>query len=461
MEEFDLKKYLEENYEDPFRLHSLNLNHQLVKVLKATGFDVSYSHATGPYVYDNQGNKYYDFLAGFGVFALGRNHPTIKKALIDAINLDLPNLVQFEASELAGLLAKELLLKSPSNLSKVFFTNSGTESIEGAIKFARKATGREKILYFDHAFHGLSTGSLSLNGSDVFRQGFGKLLYGTQGVQLNSIEKIKSEISKANVAAVFIELIQGKGVHIADDSFVHELSALCKTYRTLLVVDEVQTGLGRTGKFYALDYYGIEPDIITVSKALSGGFIPVGAILTTPEIYSKVFSSMDKAAIHSSTFGQNQLAMVAGLATLKTIEEEDIIANANSIGTYLLEGLSALKDKYELLKDVRGRGLMIGIEFGEPSSLSLRSKFRFLETARKGLFSQLIVCPLFTRHRIITQVAGDKVNIIKLIPPLTITKDDADYFINSFSDVMDDAHKGNSLIYSFGKTLIKSALSNR
>ncbi len=217
-----------------------------------------------------------------------------------------------------------------------------------------------------------------------------------------------------------VEPIQGKGVYMADAAYWAEVEALCRRHRTLLVVDEVQTGMGRTGRLFCLQHWDLHPDIITISKALSGGYIPVGAVLTTDAVFDGVYSSMDRAVVHSSTFSKNQLAMVAGLATLQVMDDEDIVARAATNGTAMMEALQPLVDKYDLLHEVRGMGLMIGLEFGPPASRGSRARFRMMELARKGLFSQLIVFPLFHRHRILTQVAADNVNIIKLLPPLII-----------------------------------------
>lgn len=458
---FNLRNYLEKSEKDSAALHSRYLNHQLVKVLKTTGFDADYTHAKGAWLYDSENNPYLDFLSGFGVFALGRSHPVVKQALIDAIEMDLPNLVQLDHSLLPGLLAKELINRAHSGLTKVFFTNSGTESVEGAIKFARKATRRERIIALNHAFHGLSTGSLSLNGSKEFKEGFGRLLDGVGHIELGDLKALENELKKGDVAAFVVELIQGKGVYLADKSYWQQVQDLCRSYETVFVVDEVQTGLGRTGKFFCYENYDLQPDIVTISKALSGGFIPVGAILTTKDIHSKVFSSMDKAVVHSSTFGQNHLAMVAGLATLNVIEEEKLVENARVMGETLMRELTKLTEKYEFFHKVRGMGLMIGLIFGEPKSLSLKSKFKLLEAAHKGLFSQLIVSPLYTKHRIITQVAADNVNIVKILPPLIITEKEVSYFIDALEGILTEAQKGNSAIYELGKNLIKTVVASR
>jgi ornithine--oxo-acid transaminase len=245
---------------------------------------------------------------------------------------------------------------------------------------------------------------------------------------------------------------------MADDDYWSGAQSLCRQHGTLFVADEVQTGLGRTGKMWAYEHYGLSPDMITVSKALSGGYVPVGATLCSAEVFDRVYSKMERAVVHSTTFGRNQLAMVAGLATLQTLDDERIVERARTTGEALVEALGLLVERYELFTDVRGKGLMIGLEFGEPVSLRLKSRWKMLETARKGLFSQLIVGPLFSRHRILTQVAADNVNVIKLLPPLIAGQEEVDFFVAALDDVLGDAHRNSSLLFEFGRTLAKGAL---
>lgn len=223
----------------------------------------------------------------------------------------------------------------------------------------------------------------------------------------------------------------------------------------------MQTGLGRTGDFYAYQHEdGVEPDLVCVAKSLSGGYVPVSATLGKEWIFKKVYSSMDRVLVHSASFGANAQAMAAGLAVLHAMENEQIVAHARAMGERLKSGLQALTERYELLSEVRGRGLMIGIEFGRPKSLKLRSRWAMLQAARKGLFAQMVVVPLLQRHRILTQVSGDHLEVIKLIPPLVVDEADVDRFLEAFTSVMDDAHEGG-LMWDFGKTLVKQAVAAR
>jgi ornithine--oxo-acid transaminase len=455
---FDLRALIDTRRGENFRLHSEYLNPQLAKVLKTLGFDRFYERGEGCYLYDRAGERYLDFLSGFGVFGLGRSHPVVKKALVEAIDLDLPNLVQLDCALLPGLLAEALVARSHAGLQRCFFSNSGAEAIECAVKFAKYATKRPRVLHAEHSFHGLTNGALSLNGGTEFRAGFGPLMPGFDAVRFGDLDSLERELRRGDVAAFVVELIQGKGVYLAPPEYWSGAEELCRRYGTLFVADEVQTGLGRTGKMWAYEHYGLEPDVITISKALSGGYIPVGATLFSASVFDRVYSKMERAVVHSTTFGRNQLAMVAGLATLQVMDDERILQRAEQTGAALRDALAPLVSRYELLHDVRGLGLMVGLVFGEPESLRLRSRWKMLESARKGLFSQLVVGPLFTRHRILTQVAADNVNIVKLLPPLIAGQEEVDYFVGALDDVLADAHRSSGLIFEFGRTLARSAL---
>ncbi|MFB7371440.1 aspartate aminotransferase family protein [Streptomyces sp. NPDC056222] len=458
--EFDLAALLAERGAERYELHTRYLNHQLPRMLHTIGFDKVYVRAEGAHFWDVDGGDHLDMLAGFGVMGLGRHHPVVRQALHDVLDASLADLTRFDCQPLPGLLAEELLAHSP-HLDRVFFGNSGTEAVETALKFARYATGKPRVLYCSHAFHGLTTGSLSVNGEDGFRDGFAPLLPDT-AIELGDLEALERELRKGDVAAFVVEPIQGKGVHEAPPGFLRAAQELLHARGALLIVDEVQTGLGRTGDFYAYQHEeGVEPDLVCVAKALSGGYVPVGATLGKDWIFKKVYSSMDRVLVHSASFGSNAQAMAAGLAVLSVMENEGTVAHVRRVGELLSSRLKELVPRYELLKEIRGRGLMIGIEFGRPSSLGLRSRWTMLQAARKGLFAQMVVVPLLQRHRILTQVSGDHLEVIKLIPPLIIDEEDVDRFVTAFTAVMDDAHGGGGLMWDFGKTLVKQAVAQR
>ena len=457
---FDLLATLRSRSGEQFELHERYLNVQLVRVLKTIGFDREYVRAEGQYLFDATGARYLDLLSGFGVFALGRNHPTVKRALQAVLDADLPNLVQMDVSLLSGLLAERLLARMPQQ-DRVFFCNSGTEATEAAIKLARAATRRKKIVFCEHAFHGLTLGALSINGDDVFRDGFGPLLADVVRIPYDDLRALEAALSRGGVAAFIVEPIQGKGVNIPGRSYLQEAARLCQKHGALFVSDEIQTGMGRTGSFLAGQESGVDPDLVLLAKALSGGFVPVGAVAGKRWIFERTFNRMDRAVVHGSTFGKNNLAMAAGLATLSVLADEGLIENAARRGRSLLARLQALVSKYELLKEVRGRGLMLALEFGPPRSLGLRAAWTLLEKASKGLFCQMVTIPLFTRHRILSQVAGHQMYVIKLLPPLCLTQEDEDWVVNAFDDVIAECHRVPSSIWDLATTLAGHALKTR
>ncbi|MBV8142811.1 MAG: aspartate aminotransferase family protein [Verrucomicrobia bacterium] len=433
---FDLKNLVATRMGENYQLHGQHLNPTLVEVLRITGFDKVYVRAEGAYLYDAAGHEYLDFLSGYGVFNMGRNHPIVKKAIRDTLDLDLPNMVQLDCSLLSGLLAEALLKKSPSHLEAVFFCNSGTEAIEGAIKFARAATGRSKIISLKGCYHGLSYGSLSVTGNANFQEGFGPFLVDVARVRLGDLHALERLLEKGDVAAFLFEPVQGKGVNFPRDDFYPKAQALCHSHGALVICDEVQSGMGRTGKWWAFQHWDLEPDIITVAKSLSGGFVPCGAILTKRAIYQKVFNRLDRAVVHSSTFGRNNLAMACGLAALDVLENEKLIENSAIMGQKLLEELDALRAKHSLIREVRGKGLMIAIEFQEPPQTGLKLAWRIMHRIDHGLFAQLVIVPLLSRHRVLTQVAGHNMDVIKILPPLIITEREIEYFVKAFDEAL-------------------------
>jgi ornithine--oxo-acid transaminase len=456
---FDLQTLISDRRGDKFELFDRHLNSQLVRVLKTIGYDVDYVRAEGPYLFDAQGHRYLDLLSGFGVFAIGRNHPTVRAALHQVLDGQLAGLVQMDVSLLAGLLSEKLLTRMPW-LEKVFFCNSGAEAVEAAIKFARAATRRSKILYCDHGFHGLTYGALSLNGDALFRSGFEPLVGDCEKIPFNDLPALARALERKDVAAFIVEPIQGKGVNLPDDGYLAEAHALCRRHDTLFVADEIQCGLGRTGRFLASEHWGVEPDLVLLAKALSGGFVPVGAVATRRSIFDKLFDRMDRAVVHGSTFSKNDMAMAAGLATLAVFEDERIVERAAATGEALIAKLKERLGPREFVHAVRGKGMMIAIEFGPPRSLALKGAYALLEKANKGLYCQLVLIPLFKEHRILAQVAGHAMPVIKLLPPLIVDDGDVDWIVSSLDQVI-RASERLGAVWDLGRTLAGHALKAR
>jgi len=454
-----LKQHAGRNYE----LQSEHVNPANVRALKTIGFDRCYVRAEGPYLWDIKGEKYLDLLSGYGVFGLGRNHPEVRRILIDFLNADYPSLVKLEAPLLSGLLAAELKKRMPNQLDMVFFTNSGAEGVETALKYARCATGKPTVIHCKKSFHGLTYGALSINGDDNFREGFEPFLPDCRAVPFNDLAALEAELKKGDVAAFVVEPVQGKGVNLAAPGFLLESQRLCRKHGALFVADEVQSGMGRTGKFLALEHDGpdVDPDIVILAKTLSGGYVPVGAVLCKKWIHEKVFSSMQRSVVHSSTFSQGSLAMAAGLAALDVLDRHQLMTNAARMGDLIGNSLREMQKRFDFIKDIRWRGLMIGIEFGSPKSLGLKMAWTMCHTMDKSLFPQAAIIPLMDKHRIITQVAGHAIDVIKLLPPLVITEADAQWFLTAFENVMVQMHKFPGPAWDVLTGIGKMALTQR
>jgi len=456
---FNLKELIDSRQGQQLSLLSEYINPQMAKVLKILGFDPVYVRGRGAHLWDDRGNDYLDMLSGFGVFSVGRSHPNVKEAIRQYLELDSPNLVKMGTQLFAGILAERLIDEfAPPGLDTVFFCNSGAEAVDGALKFAHAFTRRRKFLYCDHGFHGLTLGTLAINGCREFRADYEEILTAGTEIPFGDTARLEAELSRGDVAAFIVEPVIGHGVFIPPDDFLPRARELCTHYGTLLIADEVQTGFGRTGKLFACEHWGVVPDIMTLSKSLSGGYCPIGAILYPRKVYDKVFSSLDRCMVHSTTFSQNDLAAVCGLATLDVIREEGLIENSARMGAYLVERLRDLAAKYEFIREVRGRGLMIAIEFGQPKSLTLKTGWKMIHGINQELFCQSILVPLIMDHHILAQVSGHGRDIIKLIPPLVIDRHDADRFIEAFDQVLAAAHRFPGPIWEVGSRLAKAVL---
>jgi ornithine--oxo-acid transaminase len=431
-------------------LNDRYLNPQLGRIVRTLGFDRVWTGGEGEYLIDADGTRYLDLLCGYGTFAVGRNHPDVAGALRELLDARSASLPQLGVSVLAGALAEQLVALSPPRIAAMVTANTGTEAVEAAIKLARAATGRARILYASHAFHGLTLGSLSLNGDEQFREGFGPLLPGCDRVAFGDPDALRQELARGDVAAFIVEPIQGKGVNLPPDGYLAAAQQACREHGSLFVCDEVQTGLGRTGRFFALEHWGLDPDMICVAKALSGGFVPIGGVLVSAQVRDRVFDGMERGVRHGSTFGSNDMAAAAGLATLAVIEREGLVARAAELGAMLLELTRPLIERYEIVRDVRGLGLMWAIELGAPVSQRRRAVWNIVERAQTGLAAQLIVVPLFQRHQIFCQVAGHRMNVVKALPALVVSETEIRRFAQALEDVVARADRMGGAVGRLG-----------
>ena len=421
---------------DAMALNQRHLNPKLGRVVRTLGFDREWVEGRGEYLIDSSGQAYLDLLSGYGVFALGRNHPYVREQLQRVLAADTPSMPQLGVSALPGVLAEQLIALAPAPLDAALFTNSGTEAVEAAIKLARAATGRPRIVYCERGFHGLSMGSLSLNGNDEFRERFGPFLPGCDSVAFGDLAALEQELARGDVAAFIVEPVQGKGVYLAPDGYLKGVQALCHRSGTLFVVDEVQTGLGRTGRFLALEHWDVQPDMVTIAKALSGGYVPTGALLASRKVFDSTFDSLERSVVHGSTFGGGDLAAAAGLATLAVLEREGLVARAAALGELLLSVTAPLVEEFEIVREVRGLGLIWAIELGPPTGRAARRLWEAVERRQPGLFAQMVTVPLFHEHRILTQVAGHHMNVVKALPPLITSEEELRRFASALREVL-------------------------
>jgi ornithine--oxo-acid transaminase len=443
-------------------LNDRYLNPQMGRILRTLGFDKVWVGGEGAYLIAADGDRYLDLFGGYGVFAVGRNHPEVIAAVQEVMSARTGNLPQLGVTLLSGVLAEQLLARAPERVAAMVPANSGTEAVEAAIKIARAATGRPRVLYAEHAFHGLSLGSLSLNGNPEFRDGFGPLLPGCEAIGFGDLDALAEGLAGGDVAAFVVEPVQGKGVNLPPPGYLPGAQELCREAGTLFVCDEVQTGIARTGRFLALEHWSLEPDLICVAKALSGGLVPIGAVLVSRAAFERVFDGMERAVRHGSTFGGNDLAAAAALATLRVLERERLVERAERIGALLLELTEPLVERFEVVKQVRGLGLMWAIEFGPPAGAGARRLWETVERRQPGLFSQLITVPLFHEHRILCQVAGHHMNVIKALPALTIEESEIRRFAAALEQTIAAAERYPSALARFGvRTGLRAAAARR
>ena len=438
-------------------LNDRHLNPQLGRIVRTLGFDRRWVAGEGAHLIDDRGDRYLDLLCGYGVFAIGRNHPDVIAAVQDVLAAGTPNLPQLGVSLLPGVLAERLLERAPSSVDVMIPASTGTEAVEAAVKLARAATGRPRIVYAERAFHGLTLGSLSLNGNAEFRDGFGPLLPGCDPVPFGDLGALERALARGDVAAFVVEPVQGKGVNLPPDGYLLGAQERCHAAGALFCCDEVQTGLGRTGRFFALEHWGLRPDLVCVAKALSGGLVPAAGLLVSRPVFDAVFDGMERGVRHGSTFGGNDLAAAAGIATLAVLEREGLVERAERRGTLLLELTRPLVDRYEIVREVRGLGLMWAIELGRPRGAASRSVFSAVERAQPGLFAQLVTVPLFHEHRILCQVAGHGMNVIKALPALVVEEDEIRRFAAALEEVVAKAEHVPWAMTRFGWRMARQA----
>lgn len=394
------------------------VNPAMAKLFRFMGLSTVEWSADGSIIRDIDGKEYIDCLGGYGVFSLGHRHPLVVEAVkkqLDVMPLSSKVLFNKPMADLSALLAEI----TPGKLKYSFIGNSGTEAVEGALKVARIHTGRTNIISTINSFHGKTLGALSATGRDLFRDPFKPLLSGFEHVPFNDIEAMKQRIN-AETAAVILEPIQGEGgIIVPSEDYLPAVRKLCDENGALLICDEVQTGLGRTGKMFAVDHCNVVPDIITTAKALGGGVMPIGAFTATEKVWEKYITS---PFVHTSTFGGNPLACVAAIAAIGVLKDEQLVERAAMNGAYFIEKLTKLQQAYpDVIQEVRGKGLIIGIELTKEGIGGL-------------LMSEMI------NKGILVAYTLNNPKVIRIEPPLIISKELIDIVVKALAETVEMAH---------------------
>lgn len=417
------------------------VNREWVRLLDLLQMNVRYERCIGTELFTAEGRCVLDFLSGYCVHNVGHNHPDVVRALQLELARCGPAMIQTHVADLAGELAEKLCQRAGGRLSRAFFASSGSEGVEAAIKFARAHTRRAGILSAEHAFHGLTCGAMSLMSDAFWREGFGPLLPETSSIPFGDLDALDRELKSKRFAAFIVEPVQSEaGVCVPHPEYLRKAEALCRRYGTLFVLDEVQTGMYRTGAFLAAHHFGVEPDMVILAKAMSGGLVPCGAVLMSDAICDSVYSSLPRAFVHTSTFSENGLAMRAALATLEVLESEQLGQRSIEAGNYLASRLRVALQDFEMVKEVRGLGLLMGIEFQAPKHLRLRIPFEGFGAIHPGMFGQIVVMRLFRDAGFLTQICGNNFMVLKVAPPLVVTDAQLDAFVLAVRDVVELAH---------------------
>ncbi len=427
------------------RLYAEHVNPQWVKLLNVLQMNARYERCVGVELTTVEGRRILDFLSGYCVHNTGHNHPEIIRALKEELDRRGPAMLQSHVPELAGELAEKLCARAGGRLERVAFSSSGSESVEAAIKFSRAYTKRTGLIHADGAFHGLTCGALSLMGSPFWKTGFGPLLPDVEAVPFGDVAALERKLATKRCAAFLVEPIQGEGgIRVPEAGYLPAAQALCRRYGTLFVLDEVQTGLYRTGPFLAAHHFGLDPDMVVLAKALSGGLIPSGALLMSKAVYDSVYNSLDRAIVHTSTYSENSLAMRAGLATLDVLDRERLGERSTAMGDYLRARLREALSGYEMVKEIRGSGLLNGIEFQAPRQFGARLSFEAFAKIHPGMFGQVVVMRLFRDKSMLTQVCGNHFMTLKAAPPLIVEEPQIDRFVRAVTVVVELMHSSGA-----------------
>jgi putrescine aminotransferase len=432
------------SHPDQLALHKKHVNPGLCSLLGIVGFDRRFVEAHGTVVLDDRGNEYLDFLGGYGALNLGHNHPEVIEAVRRVEGM--PNILQVSIGALVGSLGQALSAISPGILEKSFFGNSGAEAVEGALKLARISTGRTHLVYAEGSFHGKTMGALSVTGRLKYQTPFAPLVPDCHGVPYGDIAALEAMLSRYECAAFIVEPVQGEGgIIVPPDGYLKAAEVACRACGALLIVDEIQTGFGRTGTMFAVENEGAAPDIMTTAKSLSGGVMPIGAYTATDAVWEAGYGTSDTCLLHTSTFGGNTRAMAAGLKSIEVILRDGLPEQARRRGERLKSALERIAGESGIVREVRGRGLMIGVEFYEP---------KFAKELSHEYLAASISALLLHDHGIITAYTLNNPNVIRFEPPLIVSDDEIDRVADAFEQVCRHHHGLVGALAGLGRTIL-------
>lgn len=434
--------------------YAAHVNPAFVKLLGVFGYGRLLTRAKDVWVWDHAGREYLDLLAGFGSVNVGHNHPRLVSRLQRYLTEDALQFVHVGPSPHAAALAARLAALAGPGLEVALLSSTGAEAVEAGMKLARAATGRRGFVSCVGGYHGTSLGTLSIMGSPRMRDPFEPLLQGCATVPFGDLAALEAALRKKDVAAFVVDPFNCEvAAAPPPPGYLAAAQALCRRFGTLLVLDEVQTGLGRTGTLFAFQAEGLVPDVLCLAKSLSGGLVPIGATLTSVEVQRRAYGSMDRFDLHNSTFGGNGLACAAALETLDVVEQQALVRASAERGADLLAKVRARLDGHPLVRDVRGRGLLVSIELGPTESGWLnRLAPGLVRAVSKQVFGQWAAVKLLERG-VIAQPATQHWDVLKLEPPLTLQPREVDQAVQALGDVLDDYRGVGPLVQDVAERL--------
>ncbi|MES2299579.1 MAG: aspartate aminotransferase family protein [Pseudomonadota bacterium] len=418
--------------------YAKHVNPSFIKLLGTLGYGRVFERANGVWIWDSEGRRYLDCLAGFGSVNLGHNHPRLIARLHALLDEQAFHFCHVGPAAGAAALAAALALRADSPLEISLFASSGAEAVEAGLKLARAATGRSAFVSCAGGFHGTTIGTLSLMGSARLREPFEPLLQGCHQVPFGDLDALEHILKKHKPAAFVVEPLQGEGgIHLAPEGYLRQAQALCTRHGCLLILDEIQTGLGRTGTLFAYQAQGFVPDVLCLAKALSGGIAPISVALTSRALFDQAYGSAERFDLHSSTFQGNAFSCAAALATLEVIDQENLVARSAERGAQLLDGLRRRLLDHPLVQDVRGCGLLVGIEFG-PTGSGWLDKLApaLVGKISESMFGQWVAVKMLEAG-ILCQPAASRWSVLRLEPPLTIDAAQIENVVDTVAGIID------------------------